>query len=268
MNTIFCIVMIMSYCHPALIQAAVAEEELSDSDCESVLISFATVTGAFTTCAIRNARPITLCRVCMPNFLKVKEVFDDILHLRDSGGKPCKDKLVNLDRLQVVDTGFKYAFNLWQKASCDSCYENMNKETPVLIKPVVDILNVSADLELCIKRHLNDSVEEPFYDPEVCKECEPGYLKMNYIYSTMKASTGDVDFCMDITDLMNSTRIQWSKELKCSLHKKKPEIIFLIGSGLVTGLTVIFYVLAFALTTKKEQRVAHLKRWSERRVAT
>lgn len=36
------------------------------------------------------------------------------------GGDTCRDKLINLDRLQVVESGFDYADKLWSRAFCDS----------------------------------------------------------------------------------------------------------------------------------------------------
>ncbi|XP_014291526.1 osteopetrosis-associated transmembrane protein 1 [Halyomorpha halys] len=227
--------------------------ELSSS-CEEMLISFATLSGNFTYCAIKNARPIKLCQDCVSIYIDVKNIYYSILHIEDFGGDSCRDKLTNLDRLQVVESGFDYADKLWSRAFCDSCFVFEDKKPPEL-KPVIsEILNISAELNQCIYNSPNDT----------CKKCEKQYLTLNEIYNNMRADTGQNNFCMDIVDLMNTTRGNWSGVWGCCNDRKKPETTFLsISSGVLVS-SLLFYALLFTFTRKTEHPVIPQKRWKQK----
>ncbi|KAL1138425.1 hypothetical protein AAG570_008489 [Ranatra chinensis] len=174
--------------------------------------------------------------------------------LEDTGGEVCKDQLFNLDRLQVVDSGFNYVTQLWQRASCDTCFVLDSKKCPTtkLIPEVSNIWNASQVLEDCIKEHRNDSTEG-LYDPEVCYTCGKAYENINEKYNLIKAITGDINFCMDVVDLINSTRSSWSRELGCCQDRKRPELVFLIMSAFIALAPVIFYGLAYVWPWRKQE---------------
>lgn len=231
-----------------------------DSDCQFLLESFASVTANFTFCAIRHARPIRLCESCVDDYMLVIEVHKDILKLEDEGGEPCKEKLLNLDRLQVVEAGFEYVQGLWKRANCDYCFK-INPDgslTKKLNNHTLEILNLHKQVDSCIQEHRNDSYES-LYDPLVCTECKESYLYLNNRYNELK----DHIFCMDIVDLINTTRNEWSVELGCCLDRQKPEIVFLITSGVISLIPILFYASAYLFATKKEEKVAQQKRWVE-----
>lgn len=64
---------------------------------------------------------------------------------------------------------------------------------------------------------------------------------------------------MDIVDLMNLTRAQWSTDLGCCLDRKQPEWFFLVSSCIFAFLPLTFYLAAFVFTTRKEQTVLKRK---------
>lgn len=43
----------------------------------------------------------------------------NIFQLEDEEGEQCQAKLLNLDRLQVINGGFDYVTGLWTRANCD-----------------------------------------------------------------------------------------------------------------------------------------------------
>lgn len=231
-----------------------------DNDCQFLLESFASVTANFTFCAIRHARPIRLCENCVDDYMLVIEVHKDILKLEDEGGEPCKEKLLNLDRLQVVEAGFEYVQGLWKRASCNYCFQ-MGPDgslTKKLNNHTREILSLHKQVDSCIQEHRNDSYQS-LYDPLVCAECKENYLALNNRYNELK----DNIFCMDIVDLINTTRNEWSVELGCCLDRQKPEIVFLITSGVISLMPILFYASAYIFVTKKGQKVAQQKRWVE-----
>lgn len=123
----------------------------------------------------------------------------------------------------------------------------MNENT----KEILNLHNITTD---CINHHRNDSVEV-LVDPLVCNICKEQYLKLNERYNQLK----DQIFCMDIVDMINTTRSLWSHDLGCCLDRKRPEMIYLIASGIVSILPIIFYLSAFKFATKKEQKLSQRK---------
>lgn len=228
--------------------------EIELASCEEMLISFATLSGNFTFCAIKNARPIKLCQDCVSFYIDVKNIYYSILNIEDMGGGTCRDKLINLDRLQVVKSGFDYADKLWSRAFCDSCFVFEDKKQPYL-KPVISqILNISLELNKCISNSHNDT----------CKKCEKQYLLLNEVYNNMRADTGQNNFCMDIVDLMNTTRGNWSGIWGCCNDRRKPETTFLSIACSVLVASLLFYAMIFSFTRKTEHPVMPQKRWKQK----
>lgn len=238
----------------------VNSELYGDNDCQFLLESFASVTANFTFCAIRHARPIRLCESCVDDYMLVIEVHKDILKLEDEGGEPCKEKLLNLDRLQVVEAGFEYVQGLWKRANCNYCFkiDSDGSLTKKLNNNTLEIHDLHKKVDDCIQEHRNDSYQS-LYDPLVCTECKQSYLALNNRYNELK----DRIFCMDIVDMINTTRNEWSVELGCCLDRQKPEIVFLITSGVLSLVPILFYASAYLFATKKEEKLTQQKRWVE-----
>lgn len=81
------------------------------------------------------------------------------------------------------------------------------------------------------------------------------YQNLNNRYESLK---GD-GFCMDIVDLLNTTRNQWSSELKCCFDRKKPEWVFTVLSVVITCLPFVFYLAAFLFVSRKDHTVFRRK---------
>jgi Osteopetrosis-associated transmembrane protein 1 precursor. len=88
-----------------------------------LLDSFARATANYTMCTIQHARPISVCEACIDSYLKVLKRYNQILKLYDEHDKQCKEELMNVDRLQVVEKGYHFVEDLWHKASCSGMYE-------------------------------------------------------------------------------------------------------------------------------------------------
>lgn len=196
---------------------------LLDDDCYFLLESFANASAKFTYCVIRSARPIMICQDCVEAYVLSVEVHRDILKLLDRAGELCKQKLLNLDRLQIVEGGFGYIYNLWKRAKCDSCYEMESEDRPeVLKKEILEILSLKNETDTCIQNHRNETPDgRHVTDPKVCYDCKQQYLKLNAYYNSLEVAS---PMCMDIIDMMNTTRKVWSVDLGCCLDRKNPEL--------------------------------------------
>ncbi|XP_075232577.1 osteopetrosis-associated transmembrane protein 1 [Lycorma delicatula] len=228
--------------------------ELTDDGCHFLLDSFAHVSSNFTYCAIQSARPITLCEDCVNPYTLAVEVHKDILKLMDEAGELCKKKLLNLDRLQIVEGGFNFISGLWKRAGCDDCYIHDAEGNPEKLKPeVIKVMKLHNETITCIQNHMNDTEDnKKVTDPRVCFECKQTYLEFNAVYNNLKDES---PFCMDIVDMVNTTRLLWSVTIGCCLDRQRPEIAFLITSGCISVLPVLFYLLACRFTGKKAYNV-------------
>lgn len=126
--------------------------------------------------------------------------------------------------------------------------------TKKLNNNTLQILSLHKRVDSCIQEHRNDSYES-LYDPLVCAECKEAYLALNSRYNELK----DHNFCMDIVDMVNTTRNDWSVELGCCLDRQKPEIVFLITSSVISLIPILFYASAYLFATKKEEKVTQRK---------
>lgn len=57
--------------------------------------------------------------ICCVNILLLAFFFFD-LQLKGKAGEACKQKLLNLDRLQIVEGAFGFIDDLWKRAKCNS----------------------------------------------------------------------------------------------------------------------------------------------------
>uniref|UniRef100_A0A1B6D2T6 Osteopetrosis-associated transmembrane protein 1 n=1 Tax=Clastoptera arizonana TaxID=38151 RepID=A0A1B6D2T6_9HEMI len=229
-----------------------------DDGCQFLLHTFAQFTSNFTFCAIEYARPIKLCTKCVEVYSSVLEVHQDILKLKNEVGEICREKLINLDRLQVVDQGYNYVKGLWDRASCNNCFELTKEGNPStnLNQNTLEIFNLYNATFECIKNNTNKSV---LADPPVCTICKENYLRLNSKYNELKEKS----FCMDVIDMINTTQTYWSRDLQCCLERRATDLSYLITTGLMSLLPILFYVCAFKFGKHKEQKL-----YQENRLAT
>lgn len=237
----------------------VAQDSFYDEDptCMLMLESFANLTATYTYCTISHARPITLCQTCVNPYLKVLNIYDDITKIENMGGQKCESELANLDRLQVFESGYKYVTDLWSRANCDTCFvadPMTNRPTTALTDVVTKILNASSIHKECIAKYHNASITP---DLATCELCVDSYDRINDIYNGYKIESGGIDYCMDIVDLINNTRSQWSDSIGCCQDRDRPEWIYLTASLGIGLLPVLFYLGVYTLTPKKRHSSNH-----------
>lgn len=91
------------------------------TECELALEKFAQSSSNYTLCTIRNSQPIRACELCVDSYMDVKAAHENILTSEINGTK-CKDKLINLDRLEIIESTFRGIKDIWYRGFCDSKY--------------------------------------------------------------------------------------------------------------------------------------------------
>jgi hypothetical protein len=228
--------------------------------CRIYLEYFANSTSNFTQCAIRNARPIRMCERCVDYYLDVLKAHEDIYKAHDEGGHSCQMKLVNLDRLEVIEGAFEYVEKLWTRGHCSSCFvvKDNGTLTPQLLNITITFQQLYNDTQNCFNTFYNVTTKK--YEPAVCVNCTEKYCNLNKYYEDHKADTGEGILCMDIVDAMNLTRTEWSKLLGCYITEPNVEVLFIISVILISVTPLVFYGAAKQISAKAESRLQRQRR--------
>lgn len=227
-------------------------------DCQELLNSFARATANYTMCTIQHARPITVCEGCVDSYLEVRKRYNQILKLYDEYDKQCKEELMNVDRLQVVQKGYRFVEDLWHKASCNECFEKDEAGVTIsnLTSTTLKFLSLADLTNACISNHEDESKNT---SQIICDECKEDYLILNNYYNHHKA------ICMDVVDLVNITRYKWSTALGCCMDRKKLEIPFLLYAGNLCLLPLLFYFFLYCCSKNAEFNIViEQNRWQAR----
>lgn len=228
-----------------------------DQNCSTLLENFANSSAHFTYCAIKNARPIRICSECFQKFQEVVDVHNNISKMEDESGiKICKQQLMNLDRLEVIEKGFLYITDMWDSAHCKNCLSIGNRTE--VSNTTMHFMQLRDITKECFKNHSSGGET---YDQSVCVDCEKVYCDMNKFYDSLKTTQGDV--CMDIVDSMNITRVEWNVKLKCKQETRALDLIYVGCSCFFGALPVIFYLGAKLFTTVIRNRLQMQKRLAE-----
>lgn len=237
-------------------------DTIGEESCSKLLENFAYYTSNFTFCAINHSRPILLCETCINHYLNVLEEHDKILNLYDSSGVHCKERLINLDRFEVLEATFTYISNLWQNGNCDNCFEKSNNGTTTreLSNYTKTFKHLHSLTHTCVVNHYHE--ENKTYDKNVCTNCSEFYLNMNTFYYKLEDEQGRA-MCMDIIDTMNTSRTCWSNKLGCNKKDSSTDALLIALILIMATFPVIFYTSVKCLNHKSESKLSQQKRLAE-----
>ncbi|CAB3363791.1 Hypothetical predicted protein [Cloeon dipterum] len=215
-----------------------------EGNCEKLLEDYADKSATYMYCAILNARPFTFCESCVGGYFEVLSTYLDIYESKDNEtGQSCKDKLLNRDRVEILEETFKSLAKLWGRSSCDHCFE-LDKNgtlTKNLRNSTIEFNRRHKIAQDCINEHRNDSTS-------VCETCKKPYHNLNEFYNNdIKLNAEEYEsgnVCMDIVDLMNATRSIWSRDLLCLPHRNS-QVPLVIVSSLILSLPLWLYGMSF-----------------------
>ncbi|XP_017784680.1 PREDICTED: osteopetrosis-associated transmembrane protein 1 isoform X2 [Nicrophorus vespilloides] len=223
-------------------------------NCTEYKNNFAAYISNFTECAIVHARPITFCESCVDKYINVLQSYHNLSTFSDEAGI-CINDYINLDRLQIIDTLYHNSFDLWNRAKCYECFVMINDT----------ITNMPSEETTKFNILLNDTsncMQATYQDENImCFTCMDVYLALNEYYISISNINEKIGMCMDIVDLMNNTRSQWSR--RCCEYRKRKEYVFLISTGFATFLTLLFYILAKFCTDMRTPEIFQQSRFAE-----
>ncbi|KAG8238547.1 hypothetical protein J437_LFUL018074 [Ladona fulva] len=169
------------------------------------------------------------------------------IKVQDRGVK-CKDALINVDRLEIIETLYSSFVQLWKKGECDYCFEIEPNGTTTYTpnNSTIHFHAIENSVRECIKKNMEKN-------STVCTLCREPYKKLNDFYNSLKQSSR---VCMDIVDSMNASRMEWSKDLGCKLHfEMDPYLI--TTAVLFTFIPSIFYGLVKKYSSRVESRLLY-----------
>ncbi|XP_013785226.1 osteopetrosis-associated transmembrane protein 1-like [Limulus polyphemus] len=227
-----------------------------DNMCLNLLGDFANASSKFIMCSIINAKPVRVCSLCVKTFLHVKETYNRILKREEEG---CKQKVLGEDRLMIVQTTYQNIVELWSNGCCDKCLDKDENGTMSHISEYTEkFFNLSMAVSECFKKY---DIEIEKREANVCQNCKANYTEMNSFYESLKNKYGN-SLCMDIVDLMNATRAQWSEIYKCHYFKVSESPIYGL-TAMFCALPLLFYTISRIVTDVRSTTLLQTKRLSQ-----
>ncbi|KAH8365530.1 hypothetical protein KR093_001693, partial [Drosophila rubida] len=201
--------------------------------CNDLLHRLADKQSRYVDCTTTHAIPVDDNRVCGSCKQQNDNMTEDYHLLMEK----CSDVYKDADRLNIVITTHQLLEGLWNKANCENCYGSGGHKLDNFTKLYDDFL-------IC-NRTTNAQ--------DICTKCKAQYLEMNDFYKDLE-KLQNRQICFDIQDIMNRTRVMWSKQLKCC-QREVQMTTFLSSVGVVALLPLLlFYGAAVVLTKRREAR--------------
>ncbi|XP_064539392.1 osteopetrosis-associated transmembrane protein 1 [Drosophila montana] len=201
-------------------------------NCVDLLRELANAQQHFVYCNTRHAVPDhpkdeRLCIACNQKYSEMASSYDTLMK-----NENCSKIYMDSDRMNIVFTTQNVLKGLWNRASCEECFKGNNSD---------NFQELYLSLSSCLE--VNKGSE--------CTNCLLKYITINDFYKNLdQKSNGKV--CFDMQDVMNRTRVLWSKDLKCCQREVKMTA-FLTSVAIVAVLPILlFYSAAFVLTKRRE----------------
>ncbi|XP_017861566.1 PREDICTED: osteopetrosis-associated transmembrane protein 1 [Drosophila arizonae] len=196
--------------------------------CTDLLRELANAQMEFVYCNTRHALPVQderLCNGCKVRFDEMSTSYSDLM-------KSCSKIYTDADRLNILTTTQSMLQSLWDRAYCEECFKNNNSG---------NFTSLYDSFSTCLAEHPDSK----------CTNCLLEYINMNNFYKNLdKESNGKM--CFDMQDIMNKTRVLWSKDLKCCKREVKMST-FLTTVVVVAVLPILLlYSGAIVLTKRRE----------------
>lgn len=147
--------------------------------------------------------------------------------------KTCERSL-NQNRLNVFQMLNDQMTSIWDAAHCQDCVSNQ--------KDTEEFFDYYDEMQRCTKKYTNP-----------CDVCSGNYTQMQTFYENLVQNRKGM-ICFDIEDRMNQTRYGWSAIYNCCKGKQHSQTAFIWFASGISSLPVIFYVMMYLITLRKEAR--------------
>ncbi|XP_032598698.1 osteopetrosis-associated transmembrane protein 1 [Drosophila grimshawi] len=201
-------------------------------ECNTLLSDLADKQSKFVFCNTQHAIPIPpqyehLCGGCKDNFIEMLTDYDNLMKVEN-----CSKMYLDSDSISIVFTTQNVLKALWERAYCDECFKDNNYN---------NFTNLNISLSSCLNANKGSE----------CSSCVYEYIQLNDFYKDLDQKNNG-HMCFDMQDMMNRTRVLWSRDLKCCQREVKMTL-FLVSVALFAGLPVLlFYGAAIVLTKRRE----------------
>lgn len=217
----------------AFVQSVTAESE----ECRKHLTEIADSDSSFELCALLNARPFQVCRNCHDDYSAAYTLFINLQMERGAIAKNCSSELLSGDRVSIINRDFEHLKETWKASYCDNCFyrQDTNDTVHFTESPSTQgFFNRSDNLLECIDTQLDNKTN-------ICSACSFKFDQLSDYYNVLVEQTKGV-VCMDITDQMNRTRVEWSGYGCTHIYPLSYDVYATVA--IIIILTFIFYLSA------------------------
>ncbi|ALC42962.1 CG14969 [Drosophila busckii] len=206
----------------------------ASNTCKKLLAELADAQMWFVSCNTNHAVPVEpvcerLCFGCKDKYTEMDNKYNNLLKVEN-----CTQMYVDIDRLNIVLTTQNTLKGLWERAFCEDCFRGNNSETLSLMYA-----------------NVNSCLDTP-HRKDICAECSEDYTTMNNFYKNLDVQNNG-KICFDMQDMMNRTRVRWSRDLKCCKREVKMTLFIICTIVLAVVPFLLFYGTAFVLTKRRER---------------
>ncbi|XP_012935173.1 osteopetrosis-associated transmembrane protein 1 [Aplysia californica] len=229
--------------------------------CKAFYNQYMEQTDRLVKCELVYANPFRMCTKCIKEYFSASQTYKDLINQPEL--EACREKYLVADRVQVVPTIQKNIEQMWDDADCKDCTENVtiNSTTMEVSYSVpTDVLEFATlyfNFTNCVDAHtvqLDDAVG-PQDNLTVCQLCLEEYSRLSDHYSSMSDLKKGI-LCMDVVDMMNYTRHNWSTIFNCS-HRTGDQVPVIVVTCLVCVSPLFFY--SIVRVTGKAPQKKHFK---------
>ncbi|KAM3929879.1 osteopetrosis-associated transmembrane protein 1 [Leptodactylus fuscus] len=226
------------------------------SQCTPLLHEFANISATLSNCLVSMARPVRLCQHCYKEYAQLKATMSKIGNPIQNSTVSCSTILLRSDRVQVIVTLNDFFDDLWSDSKCQNCLQNNSSGISNNTSKFMDAFD---SLIQCF----NNTMREPPISTEqgnfsrVCQNCNDSYRHLNNLYNEFEHTNA---LCIDLEDIMNSTRKLWSKTFNCTLPCTDTVPVIAV-SAFILFLPVVFYLSSFLHSEQKKRKLILPKRF-------
>ncbi|XP_022655927.1 osteopetrosis-associated transmembrane protein 1-like isoform X1 [Varroa jacobsoni] len=206
-------------------------------ECKEYLKDVAQSSSGFEVCALLCARPFRVCSSCFDDYAFAHNMFVNLKSGRGQVEKNCSEDLVSGDRVSIINRAFTYVTETWESGNCDNCLVVSKSDDIVHFKVAEFAKEFQTRAEQvfkCIDSHIKN-------ESRICTDCLSSFSNLSNFYHGL-VKKYEEKLCMDIIDIMNTTRVKWS-DYGCShVYGLEPEVCLYAWAMVI--ITIVFYFFA------------------------
>lgn len=241
------------------------------TNCQAFYVQYMHHAMNLTDCQLKNASPFRLCTNCLSEYTITYQAYQDFVEKDEL--ENCREKYLHADRVQIIPTIQKNVENMWDNSQCKGCTEDVHLDPATgevsfkVPDAVATFLLLYTNFTSCLHDHTTPMANGKLRlmgkgdNQTVCQLCKQEYMALNDHYMDMSASDdGKTEgLCMDLVDMMNYTRHNWSVEFHCS-HRSGDELPVILVTLVIVVSPILFYGILKMTGKERKKEVFRQKR--------